>query len=733
MMEHSSRKQPTVGGPRAAQLVARWSPAVLVAGLTLFHAVNNWIWLDKNVVTRGWDRIGSLVNSLLYHQTLSTFGLSSLFTALTQDQFRPPLFGFSMAIMYHLFGVSADVAVMVNVVYLFVLLAASYGIGTRLGGRCLGMLSAILVASIPLVFAMTRYSYFEFSLTALTALGVYCLLACERFERRSVAIGLGLSLGLGLLVKRTFPVFVLGAGGVVFFQAGLPRKLGIQAKIAFRLRGRTRPRWRDIGLAIAGGALLTALWYLPNRDLAATFSAGSWLFFLWWMLAALAIFFLLQPSSPTNNFLTAFFVCLAVASVWYLPHGFEFVKQILWLAWGVEDPRGRAVDFGSLSTYTEYLQSIWHGFSPFYTLLLFLVLGLLVLYLIQRRRRFLPIPWWDWDWWGVLATIGVAYAVLSTSIYKEPRAITPLLPLLGIVLAGTLLALPWRWPRTALIALVIVFGLVQFFAISYTEIHWLVEKTRFKKPILGQWSIFAGGAYLEVPDSGHNDPGFWIIDDVLQRVETGRQSQGREAISLGVLAGSSYVHAGMFAYEQMLRYPAIHVESPVQAHPSESPYSMAFRYDYVLVLSEGSRGQAMREAVNLVLGKRRLLFERAFALETIYSLPDGSDVYLFERRYPSIQVYDDAALHETADFLHQAAGEGETVVVLSASLLNGLLEHYWGVARLLLPDEMASTAPRPTRTLLVAPGDADLDVWFQEYGPSVQDVQFGELRVVVFE
>ncbi|MGD8515736.1 MAG: hypothetical protein PVG54_02125, partial [Anaerolineae bacterium] len=71
-------------------------PAVLVAGLTLFHAINNWIWLDKNVMTRGWDRIGSLVNSLYYHQTLSEPSLPALFNATIQDAFRPPLFGLSM-------------------------------------------------------------------------------------------------------------------------------------------------------------------------------------------------------------------------------------------------------------------------------------------------------------------------------------------------------------------------------------------------------------------------------------------------------------------------------------------------------------------------------------------------------------------------------------------------------------------------------------------------------------
>jgi 4-amino-4-deoxy-L-arabinose transferase-like glycosyltransferase len=723
MAERSERRIP--------DWLDRWGPALLVLGLSLFYGISNWIWLSKNVMTRGWDRIGSLVNSLYYHQTLSTINLQSLFHAAVQDEFRPPLFGLSMATMYKLFGVSPDVAVMANVVYMLVLLAASYGMGSKLGGRRLGMTSAVLVGLIPLVFAMSRYSYIEFSLAALTALSIWLLLASERFEKRGVSVLLGLSLGLGALTKRTFPVFVLGALAVVFFQAGMPRKLWS------RLRAKPRLRWRDVALALAGGLLLSALWYFPNQDAAHTFAAGFWLFPLWWALATLTLFFLLQPSSPEVNLVTSLFVGLSVASIWYLPRGLEFVKQILWLAWGIEDPRGRTVDLASLSTYADYVQSIVDGFSLFYTLVLLLALGLLLLYLIRHRRRLLPERWWDWGWWPILASLFVAYTVLSTSIYKEPRAITPLLPLLGVILAGVLLALPWRPVRTALLALAIGYGVVQFFAISYTETHWLVEKTNFGKVVLGQRGVFVQGPYLEVPDSGLNDPGYYIAGDVLRQVEAGRQREGWETVSLGILAGSSHVHVGMFAYDQLLSYPAIQVENPVQAYPQESPYSMAYRYDYVLVLSEGSRGEAMQEAVSLILGERRSLFERAFELEKVYSLPDGSEASLFRRRYRPTAEYSDSSLYELAGVLHEEVTSEDLIVVHPPGLLNGLLETYWGVAPAVASAEWDLLRERPRRVFLVTVQDADgteqIAALFDAYGPPTQDRAFGELRLAVFE
>ncbi|MGD8819287.1 MAG: glycosyltransferase family 39 protein [Anaerolineae bacterium] len=707
---------------------------MLVAGLTLFHAINNWIWLDKNVMTRGWDRIGSLVNSLYYHQTLSEPSLPALFNATIQDAFRPPLFGLSMAGMYKLFGVSADVAVMVNVLYLFVLLAASYGLGAKLGGRRLGMLSATLVALIPLVFAMSRYSYFEFSLTALTILSLYCLLASDGFERKGFSILLGVALGLGLLIKRTFPVFVIGAVGVVFFQAGMPRRLWNWVRSVLRLRLRRAPRWRDIGIALGGGLLLSGLWFLPSREAALALPSGSWLFPLWWLLFSVTIYLLLQPASPEINLLTSFALALSIASVWYLPHGLEFVKQILWLAWGIEDPRGRTVDLSSLSTYTDYLRSIFYGFSPFYSLLLILTVAALLLYALVRRQRLLAIPWWRWKWWPVLVTLVASYLILSTSIYKEDRAITPILPLLGIILAAGLLKLPWKRLNKALIAAAILVGMVQFFAISYTGPHQLlIETTYLKEPILGQWSVFAQGLYLETPDSGLNDPDYWIAQDVLDQVEAGRQREGWAEVSLGIIAYSSHVHVGMFAYDQLRLYPHIQLEDPTQTYPQDSAYSTAFRYDYVLVLKNKNRRPAVRDAENLILNERRALFDQAFEEVAHYPLPDGSEAYLFRRRYRPENAYGPSSLYQLADRLQQATTDQDRIFVHPPGLVSGLLEYYTGPAPVSPLDSDSDLEQSRRIWVIVDPNVAHgtQDIIAQLGSPATEE-QFDPLELLMF-
>lgn len=708
--------------------VARWSPALLVTGLIIFHAINNWIWLSKNVMIRGWDRIGALVNSLYYHQTLSELSLKALFNATIQDAIRPPLFGMSMAAMYKLFGVSTDVAVMVNVLYWLILLAACYGIGTKLGGKRLGMLAAVLVALVPMVFAMSRYSYFEFSLAALTAASVYLLLASDRFERRGASMLLGVALGLGALIKRTFPVFALGALVVISLQAGLPRKLWIG------LRAGPRLRWRDVGLAVGGGLLLSALWYFPNQEAAQKLSAGFWLFPIWWALAAAAIFFVFRPPTPVTNFMACCFISMSIASAWYAPQGFEFVTRLLRTAWGVKDPRGRTVEYASLDTYSAYLQSMLYGFSLVFAVLLLLAIGLALLHRIRQRRRLLPARWWDWGWWAIIATVVIAYAILTTSIYKEDRAITPLLPFLALLLAGALLELPWRRLRVAAIALTITFGLVQFFAISYTGSRWLVRETQFQRPVLGQRGLFAQGLYLETPDSGQNDPDYWIAGDVLQRVEATRQREGWETISLGIIAYSSHVHAGMFAYDQLRLYPAIQLEDPTQTYPQESTYSTAFRYDYVVVLRNKNRREVVREAEKLILEERRAWFEQGFEEETRYLLPDGSEATLFRRRHRPSVVHDASALYDAAAYLNQTASEQDLVIVQPPELLTELLEYYWGPAPV-SSQASGKELEQHLRIFALTDQDArdDLGDLLGGIGPPTQEASFGPLQIRTFE
>jgi 4-amino-4-deoxy-L-arabinose transferase-like glycosyltransferase len=203
--------------------LVRLAPWLLVGGLVLFHAINNWSWLAENVTSTGWDKPRHLARSLHYTDVLSPITIKSLFGMMVSDPVRPPLFPASAAVMYKLFGRSADVATMVNVIYMAIALA-------------------------PMFYAMSRYFYLEFAVTAIVALTVYLLLATDGFQRRGMSLLFGLCLGLGLLTKRTFAVFAVGPVIVAVLASGLLPMLWQ------RLKQRPRFYWKVALIALVGGS-----------------------------------------------------------------------------------------------------------------------------------------------------------------------------------------------------------------------------------------------------------------------------------------------------------------------------------------------------------------------------------------------------------------------------------------------------------------------------------------------
>ena len=278
------RDDASPGRGRTAALFARLAPWLLVGGLTLFHAINNWIWLTTNVTMLGWDVPSHLGTSFIYDSILHPFNPKTLFAAITWHPNRPPLYFLSAVLLYRLFGVSADVGTMVNVVYLGVLFGSVNGIGQRLGGRRVGLLATFVVGTLPMIFAISRFFYLELALTAIVALSIYLLLLSERFENRTALLLFGLSLGLGLLTKRTYPVFVLGPLCLV----------AVRSKALEHLRQRLRGGFHlDVGgalLALILGLVLAAAWYWPARDIAGHLPLGPWLIPLWAILIAVTIY-----------------------------------------------------------------------------------------------------------------------------------------------------------------------------------------------------------------------------------------------------------------------------------------------------------------------------------------------------------------------------------------------------------------------------------------------------------
>lgn len=691
---------------KAASRRARLAPWLLIGAIVLFHAVHNWLWLTENVTSTGWDKPRHLARSLYLAQILNPITIRSLFTAVVSDPVRPPVFPISGAVMYQLFGPSDDAAVMVNIGYMVIVLAATYGIGRRWGGRRLGLVSVALLAILPMFYAMSRYFYVEFALGAMVALTIYLMLTTEGFQRRGASLLFGLSLGLGLLTKRTFPVFAVGPVLVYLFISGLASELWR------RLKRRPRIHWTKALLALVGGFLLAAVWYLPNRETVRGFVLGDALFLIWGALATLTLYFALLRPDPVSNALSAFFLAAGLGSLWYLARIEEVVRRVALYGYGIEDPRGRTLRLDQIGTYLYYLRKLGNEHLSFVLFVIFSLVLLVSVGVYVRRQK-------GWrqalrhirpEGWVALAWAGGGYAILTFSIYQETRAYTPALPAVALICAAALSKLPWRRVRGGILALVLAVGLFQFLVISYEPVYRWAPPRFFTLPGWGRTSTVAQGVYLQLPDEGKTDRGYAIYPDVLDRMERRRQEAGRELLSLGMLVNTSQINAGPFNFLILTRYPNLRVESLIERFNEASPYRRLFAHDYVIVkrINAGMNPVQKQLILDILNGPPRL-FAQAFELETSYPLPDGDTVYLYRQRYPLPADYPTDYLDRLAEKLNQRTRGGDAILVTPPAFLSPLVARYSGEADVYLTpaseEEWDEIAAQHRRILLII-GDA---------------------------
>ncbi len=717
---------------------------VLVA-LVVFHAVNNWLWLTTNVTVLGWDVPSHLGTSFIYDTILRPFGPKTLFAAVTWHPNRPPLYFLSAVPLYRFFGLSGDVGTMVNVLYLAVLFGSVYGIGRRLGGRRVGLLAAFVVATLPMIYAISRYFYLELALTAIVALSIYLLLTSDGFENRAASLLFGLSFGLGLLTKRTYLAFVFAPLCLVVIRSKALESLKQRWRSGLHLE------IKEILLALVLGLVLAAAWYLPAREIANQLPLGGWVVPLWAILIAVTVYLLRLQPGPDTNLLSALFLGGTLGSLWYLPR-ITFIERLLRFGFGVNDPWERSANLDRLDTYGYFLvQMINEHLSPVYFIFLAIAVLALLLYLWRKGDVWAILRRANDAWWVTALWVAGSYLLLTLSIYRKSRGITPVLPALALLLAAGLFRLPWKRVVTILVILLVGWGLLQFFVLSFEVPHQIAEQTSLTLPVLGDTGLFArGGAHL-LPDDGETDRGYWVVPDILQIVETDRQASGAESAKLGVLVNNEHVNPDLFGLLALQGYPAIQAQNLARSGIPDSIASHLFEYDYLVMIEENYKwiDDAAQEALRH-LEAAPGLFDATFELDREFPLPDGDTVLLYRKAQRPVEAYDIADYQAVAQTLATTGQETDAILIVPPDQAEAVGRAYDGALTPYLLPQGPSIEPEAMAEVLeeivahhpvvfavfreeqsVDP-DRSIEGWLNEHAYRGQTDWHGSVRLVTF-
>ncbi len=178
--------------------------------LSLFLVLTHVLWLSNDLRPPSWDASAHLNLCLQYRDVLRNADTNLGRNLLDVTGYYPPLYHLSTLPFLALFGYSLSSACLVNLLYLLILVWATYGIGKRLYNELTGLLAAFLVSVYPYIAFMTNSFVIDLALTSMVTLGMYLYLRSEDFRKSWPSMLFGLVCGIGVLVKWTYGFFLFG-------------------------------------------------------------------------------------------------------------------------------------------------------------------------------------------------------------------------------------------------------------------------------------------------------------------------------------------------------------------------------------------------------------------------------------------------------------------------------------------------------------------------------------------
>jgi 4-amino-4-deoxy-L-arabinose transferase-like glycosyltransferase len=228
--------------PAVAFARPRWSaPAWGAIGVTaLFLAITCW-WLTQDRSIPIFDAGLHLSLAINVHQALSS---GHLLRALTLSVPYPPfayLIG-SLGILVGGVGI-APLILAENLVFVPLLALGCYQVGRLAFGPLAGLLAVVFALGSPLITVQFHVFMIDAPETAMVAVSVWLIIATEGFSRLSTSALAGLAVGLGMLTKEPFAIFVVGTVGVTAVRGG-------------------REAWRGLAIFAVVALVIALPWYI---------------------------------------------------------------------------------------------------------------------------------------------------------------------------------------------------------------------------------------------------------------------------------------------------------------------------------------------------------------------------------------------------------------------------------------------------------------------------------------
>ena len=219
-----------------------WSaPAWGAIGVTvLFIAITCW-WLSQDRSIPIWDAGLHLALTLNVYHSLGAGNLGNAFSVTAP---YPPFTYLIGSLGVALGGVGVAPPIIAENLFFFSLLALGcYQVGRLAFGPLAGLLSVVLALGSPLIIAQSHIFMTDAPETAMVAVSIWLIIATEGFSRVRGSALAGLAVGLGMLTKEPFAIFVIGVIAVTAVRGG-------------------RQAWRGMAVFAVVALVIALPWYI---------------------------------------------------------------------------------------------------------------------------------------------------------------------------------------------------------------------------------------------------------------------------------------------------------------------------------------------------------------------------------------------------------------------------------------------------------------------------------------
>lgn len=234
-----------------------WIAIFLVALLQLALGA---FWLGQN---RLWSGQEIMLVSGQIGQVFNQHGLAGLADAFSIINYYPPGYDLLVGFLHYLFGLSTFNPMLINLFFITIAAFATLGIGRRISGDYLGLVSALLFLSYPLIFFVVWTPNREIAMTAPVALAIYALLGSGNFTKKRMTALFAFSFVVGMYIKWTFSLYLLFP---MIYYFGRELYANIRSDDADTVLFIQKRQWQNIGMVTAVVFVFLAPWYLGVFD-----------------------------------------------------------------------------------------------------------------------------------------------------------------------------------------------------------------------------------------------------------------------------------------------------------------------------------------------------------------------------------------------------------------------------------------------------------------------------------